>query len=324
MGTPPKVGLLYNPQSLHGAEWYNKQIHKLSAQKQPLAIGTQTPEEIPAALQKFAASSITHLAVIGGDGTLDATLTAMRNHSPFQTEPILALFNAGTTNMTFRDVGFKTRKHGPLRQFIAAAENNKLKLKQHRPLYIDSPSLTRPLYGFFLGTAAIPRAIHHTRQKYHQKGLTNSLSEGATILTSLFRLLRRKNVQQDALLAPVQNNIALDGKQKKGPAVLLMVTSLDKLLVGIKPYHGKQNQGFSVTGIFYPYGHVWQNIPTLLNGKNELPFTTNNNFIATQGQVCSLTFDGEWTLDGEMYHATSNAPLTVTQANPLTFAVGVA
>ena len=322
MSKTSKVGVLYNPNSRHGLSWFEKQSAQLQG-SHIFAIGTKDLDDLPEALQAMAREGITHLAVIGGDGTLDAILTALRNHQPFAHEPVIALFDAGTTNMTFKDVGFKSRRRDPLREFVQGAAKNSLNVKKHRPLLIKSAALNQPLYGFFMGMAAVPRAIHQTRSKFHQKGLTNSLSEGATILTSLTRLLRQKNLETDPILSPVPIEINLDGHNKRSSATLLALTSLRKLLVGIKPYHGS-NDGFSVMGIFHPCDGLFKKLPALLYGTHELPLSPDNNLAATQGHNCVLTFDGEWTLDGEMHQTTSQTPLTIEQGAPITFAVGVA
>lgn len=314
-----KVGVLYNPNSRNGLKWYNRQAPGLDPSV--LALGTETPAHIPGALTRMAQAGVTHLAVVGGDGTLDAVLTALRNNQPFTHEPVIGLFNAGTTNMTFKDVGFKTLTRRPLERFVRGAHTGRLRLKQHQPLWVHSESLQAPQVGFFLGIGAVPRAIHHTRQTYHEKGITNGVSEGAMLLGAVWRLMRRDDIEHDELLRPITCQVKTPHNQKEVEMVLLTVTSLEKLLVGLRPY--RENQpSLSVMGIFHPYTNLMRQMPALLFGTRELPLENSDNITATQQDKCELAFDGEWTLDGEMFQATKGAPVRIHLASPITFAVG--
>lgn len=320
MGQAAQAGILYNPNSRHGSEWYRKQLPSLVSFNY-LSKGTDSVADIPEVLAAFAKEGVTHLAVIGGDGTLDAVLTAMRNHKPFVTEPVIGLFNAGTTNMTFKDLGFKTYSRAPLARFVSGAQNGTLTTKAHQPLYVESTSLKKPLIGFFMGMAAVPRAIHQTRENYHKKGITNGISEGATVLSSIWRLIRNKDVEHDSLLKPVKNIITLDEGKHEAQTILLTVTSLEKLLVGLRPI--KRNPAeVAIMGIFSPYSKLVRHLPALLFGTRRLPLTKNGNFTATTSTACELTFDGEWTLDGEMYQSTKEHPVRIRPAESFTFAVG--
>ena len=315
-----KIGILHNPNSRNGSLWYKKQISTLGKER-VLAVSSKDVSEIPSALAQMANAGVTHLAIVGGDGTLDAVLTALRHYSSFENEPIIGLFNAGTTNMTFKDLGFKTYSRKPLLKFIQSAHAGRLKLKSHKPLRVQSQELKHPLLGFFLGVGAIPRAIHYTRQKYHKKGITNSLSEGAVILSSLWRLIQSSNIQEDLLLKPIQSKLTLEQGEKTSDMVMLSITSLEKLLIGLRPYKTNKEH-LSIMGISHPYNNLIKNIPELHKGTKELDVMQDTNLLATQSPWCTIAFDGEWTLDGEMFQSTHNAPLEITLAAPLDFAVG--
>lgn len=316
------VGILYNPNSRHGDAWYQKQIKRGAQIGGIHVIRTQGNEAILPALEKMAQQGITHLGIIGGDGTLDAILTVLRNNSLFKKEPVIALFRAGTTNMSFKDIGFKSKAFVPLRAFLKSAQNGQLRTKQHTPLMVQTLANPAPVFGFFLGAAAVPRAIHHTRRKFHTKGITNGVSEGATIGKSLWQLLRNKNIKTSPILRPVPTQITFQKEPLiETQTIVLTLTSLNKLLLGLRPQQS-QSGGFSVMGITHPYKSLFKHLPTLLFGRKPTGNEAENGYITRTTTACTLHFDGEWTLDGEMFQAKAHQPLTVTQAQPFTFAIG--
>src|SRR3546814_1330268 len=76
-------------------------------------------------LDSFAADGVDVVAVAGGDGTVQAVLTALYGRRPFRRPPLLAVLPRGTTNMTAADIGLPRRGDkdtlGSLARLLAAA-----------------------------------------------------------------------------------------------------------------------------------------------------------------------------------------------------------
>ena len=315
-----KVGVLYNPNSRSGAAWFDKQ-KKYANLDSVMVARTEKLSDVPARLEAFAKGGVTHLGVIGGDGTLDGVITHIRNHSSFAKEPVLAVFDAGTTNMSYKDVGFKARGSKQLARFINAAEKDHLATKSHQPLKVSSKSLSTPVYGFFMGMAAVPLAIHETRKKFHKKSISHGLSEGMTIAGAVWQLIRNNEMTDDSILSPVHTKITVGAQSHEADTILLTVTSLNRLLVGIHPPKGKNPM--AIMAIFSPYSNFLGHLPALLFGTRQIPFKKDGEFASQRLDACELAFEGEWTLDGEMFKATKDKPLRLSAADPFTFATGI-
>ena len=315
-----KVSVLYNPNSRTGAAWFDKQKRYANLDG-VLVARTDKLSDVPARLKEFADEGVTHLGIIGGDGTLDSAITHIRNDRPFSQDPVLAVFNAGTTNMSYKDVGFKVWGSKQLANFINAAEKDNLTTKNRQPIKVTSESLSSPVYGFFMGMAAIPLAIHQTRKKFHKKSVSHGLSEGMTIAVALWQLIRNGEITDDSILSPVEVEISVGLESQKVDTILLSVTSLSQLLVGIRPPKGREP--LAIMAIFRPYSNFLGHLPALLFGTRQIPFKKNGEFASQRTDVCELTFDGEWTLDGEMFKATKDKPLRLSAADPFTFATGI-
>ena len=78
----------------------------------------RTPEEVAAALVKFAGQEVDLVTINGGDGTIQAALTTLLHQRPFEKLPLLAVLRAGTTSMTARDVGLQGSAEKGLKRLL--------------------------------------------------------------------------------------------------------------------------------------------------------------------------------------------------------------
>ena len=101
------VGLLTNPRS-GGNKKGLTEIHDLLA-KWPDVLHQEafTPDGMTEALVDFSRNGVDLVVINGGDGTVQAVLTAIGRDEIFARPPLLALLCAGTTSMLPRDVGVK-------------------------------------------------------------------------------------------------------------------------------------------------------------------------------------------------------------------------
>jgi len=198
-----------------------------------------TPQEIEQSLTALAAVAPEFLIVNGGDGTVDMVLRLLLNHNPFPEFPSLLLLKGGTTNMTHRDCAPNGKPHKVLRCFLET-----LGSRQHvtcrRPLQVSCSGYEdTPLYGFFLGTGAIARIVRHVHEKKPQKASSYFLGELLILLSTLIRLVLRKDLQKDKLLKP--SILIRDGEKKEH--IFLAVSALKNLVAGIKTLASEESIG---------------------------------------------------------------------------------
>ena len=170
-----RMGILNNPLS-GGNRKGLKEIREAASAAQPevLQREVQTPEDVTETLADFARQEVNIVVVNGGDGTVQAALTAIFNHHFFETKPTLAVLpSAGTTSMIAGDVGLKGSRMGALQKLFnwVRTNNNRAIMIQRPVLKVQVPSLKTPIYGMFFGAAVIYQATHFCLQKVHTRGV---------------------------------------------------------------------------------------------------------------------------------------------------------
>jgi len=76
--------------------------------------------DVQAALEDFRRRRLNLIVVNSGDGTIQAALTVLLGQQLFDSTPVLALLNGGTTNMTHQDLGVGGPPGEALRRVIAS------------------------------------------------------------------------------------------------------------------------------------------------------------------------------------------------------------
>ena len=287
------------------------------------AAATGDLDEMAAALDRFAEAGVAVLAVHGGDGTVDAVITALRTRSLFTREPALALLSGGTTNMTHADVGLPGAPAAALARLQAAvaAGLTPEQMVARAPIRMTRPDAwpeAAPFYGFFFATAAIPRVIRQTRQRYHRHGLTGRGSEALAIAGSLRRLLSGR-VTSDSLLYPQTLRLQCDAAPvREVSSVVLLATTLERLLLGLRPAPPAPGR-IGVAGLVHPYRHLGRALPAFLRGRPLPPRAEGQGLWRAQVEMLSVGGEGEATLDGELFPTQLAAPLHLTRAAPVQF-----
>jgi ABC-type uncharacterized transport system substrate-binding protein len=101
-----RIGMLNNPLSGGNRNGLQK-IRQAAAAAHPevLQREVQTPTDVKETLADFARQEVNLLVVNGGDGTVQAALTAIFHKNFFETMPVLAVLrSAGTTSMIAGDI----------------------------------------------------------------------------------------------------------------------------------------------------------------------------------------------------------------------------
>src|SRR5690625_31383 len=118
-----RPALLHNPHS--GANRKSRKAIRraLTGYPQLPQYEVHQPESVAAALRGCAAQDANLIIINGGDGTVQAALTALFHNSPFERPPLLALLHAGSTSMTASDAGLKGKPHRALKRLMSNLES---------------------------------------------------------------------------------------------------------------------------------------------------------------------------------------------------------
>jgi hypothetical protein len=104
------------------------------------------------------------------------------------------------------------------------------------------------------------------------------------------------------------------------PVVQLLITSLQRLFLGLRPYWGKEQNALHTTWIEKPTRKVLRSFPAVIRGRENRHVTPENGYFSHNADRIQLHMDGIFTLDGEMHPASREyGPLTISNGGTLEF-----
>lgn len=311
------MGVLSNPRSGGNKKGYGKVRDFLARNPGIHHAEAVTPAEVQAALAGFAARNVDLLAVNGGDGTVQAALTALYGRPPVSPPPLLALLQAGTTSMHARDVGVRGEPAAGLariRAWSGDPRRNEKHLHRRPVLRVSRETAAEPLCGMFFGAGAIPTGIDICHGSLNPGGKRGELIPGLIIGRFLLAALSGN----DRLLPATDMGVGLDGAPPRRSGYLFaMVTTLERLFLGLHPFWGEGNGPLHFTALKTKPSHLLRNLPSLLAGRRTASATPDNGYLSHNASRIILDFRGRFTLDGELFEA--QAPLTIEAAGPARF-----
>ena len=299
-GRPLRVGVLSNP--LSGGHRNGLKVIRdaIAAHQDALHQEVRTPTEVASALDDFARKEVDLVAINGGDGTIQAALTALFNRQPFSTLPLLAVLRTGTTSMTARDVGLEGSEEGALIKLLTWARTGEgsPKILRRRVLRVQSALDSEPLYGMFFGAAGIYQGIRFCNDRLLRSGFRGEFGPGLTIVLFLLSIASGRG----RYVKPVPINIGLDGDPpEQRDWLVLLISTLERLFLGLRPYWGTESGPLYYTAISARPQHLLRALPSLLRGRKCRHGTPENGYFSQNVREARLTFNSGYTLDGELF-----------------------
>ncbi len=314
-----RVGILHNP--LSGRNRRNPNLIPSVRVQFPevFCAEVKTPDDIRQALETFAEQEVQCVVIVGGDGTVQATMGALLYHCPFQPIPWLALFPAGTANLMAGDVGLGKFERATLERFLRYAKNHDDPPRcETRPiLRIRFPEEREPLHGMFFGAGAI---YHGTKMGLDTKGSIGRLGEwGAGLI--VIRFLWALATGSRKGLETIRVQVTADGiTQETQEYLVLLITTLNRLFLGMKPFWNHAPSPLRYTALRVPYQYLWRVLPTLLCGQSHPLATKEHGYISEKLLEVRLVLDGGFILDGEVYTSSKpHEPLILDSPGELSF-----
>lgn len=314
-----RVGILHNPLSGRNKRKPNLFQEVLFQHPEVAKAEIQTPADILDALKMFAQDQVTCVVVNGGDGTIQAAMGVLFHHRPFAAMPRLAVLPAGTANLIAGDVGVGKFEPQVLEQFLTEAQSSTPKLRiETRPiLRIRFPEEREPLHGMFFGAGAI---YHGTQMGLQTKQSIGRLGEwGAGLILLKFLLAVATGSRKG--LNPIRVQVtAGESTSVQDEFVLLMVTTLDRLFLGMKPFWGASSGPLRYTSLRVPYRYLWRVLPTLLRGRAHALAISSHGYRSENFSEIRLRFESGFVLDGEVYSSSNpEEPLILDSPGELSF-----
>lgn len=188
------------------------------------------PTDIDRDLQAIAATDPELLVISGGDGTVQAVLTALGDTFGAAPPPI-AVLPAGKTNLIAQDLGAGNSAFAALERVLAIVRGDMKKHIVHRNLMSLDGGVSgqRPVLGMFLGGAGLADIILYCRHKIYPLGMSNRLSHGLTLVASILAVLTGL---KSKYLPPQPSHITITtpNQELRGRYQVVLATTLHSLL----------------------------------------------------------------------------------------------
>lgn len=310
-----KAGLLINPRSGkssgHGLALAEKLRGTASVHTEVL----QQFSDLTPALHRLAESGVTDLFISSGDGTIQAIQTEIAERNVFPNMPRLALLPHGTTNMTAADVGFRRKTIDAQADYVACMEPGET--RERPTLRAVNPADGKPRHGMFLGTGAVSEATLFCQRAFNARGVKGNTAVLATLGPALARTLFTKPNPTDTerFDRPFDITVSLEGKEmSSGPQLLMLATTLDKLILGTRPFWGGKNAGIRVTTFPYPVPSIARWIIPIMFGREDRRVPPGAESRATNR--LSVSSPVSYVIDGEFFDGPKDEPLQL-ETGPL-------
>jgi diacylglycerol kinase family enzyme len=256
--------------------------------------------QLPRHLDAFAAAKIETLYISSGDGTVHAIQTELAERQPFKKLPRLGLLPHGTTNMTAADLGLRLRKPNEQAAFIMADRISEV--SERATVKAVNPRDGKPRHGMFLGAGAVAQATRFTQERVHGAGLKGELASFATLAGAVTRALlsRPRPGDQTRIDRPHVMIVATDGRTvTQGDQLMLIATTLDRLILGTRPFWGGKQGPLRVTVFPYPLPSVIRWLVPLMYGGEARRVPAGALSFSCQGFEIETASD--FVMDGEFF-----------------------
>lgn len=272
------------------------------------------------ALRGFASSGCTDLFISSGDGTVQAIQTLLAEKRIFPALPRICLLPHGTTNMTAADIGYRATNIAAQAAFISARVPQEVRVRP--TVRAANPRDGQPRHGMFLGTGALSAATRHTQLSLNDKGVKGNFATFVALAGAVGKSLFSAPNPHDAkrfdrpfpITVKSGNDVLASGTQ-----LLALATTLDKLILGTRPFWGGKSGPIRVTTFPYPVPNLprWF-LPAIMGGENRTapPGATSHAVSA-----CSIETPAEFVIDGEFFDAPEGEALRIESGPEFTYII---
>lgn len=271
------------------------------------------------ALTDLAADDIELLVVNGGDGTLQAVLTALLEDRPFDDLPLLAVLPRGLTNMSASDVGLRGKPNQALSRLadLWRGQNLTQGIATRNVLRLENIPNSPVQRGMFFGAGGISRAIEYCRAKVHPWRIEADWAAGLTLMGVIASWMLRGG--RSDVVNGQTIGVSLDNAQETSEELLLaLATTLDMLVMKSRPFWHQKGEPLRYTAVCYPPEHLLRSARKVLYGGNERDLPARS-YTSRGAHSIQLRFDGRFTLDGQMFDATADEPLVLSAPDRVDF-----
>jgi diacylglycerol kinase (ATP) len=304
IGRPIRAAVLSNPDGgFNRRRDHLDQARRAAATFDAVHVEASRPEEIIAAVRRFDAEGVELLVVNGGDGTVQMVLTALFADDRESAAPLLALVPGGTSNTIPGDVGWARRPPDGIRAALAAARRGRLEghIARRPVLRVESPLWERPKCAMQFSAGAIYNAITFAKREIEGRGAHGAAGPLVTLAWFVITVLSGRARE---IFPPMLVSGSIDGRPLRGgPHLGVLVSTLDHLFFGIRPFWGSGPGRLRYSALGYRPRRLALALWPLLRGRRGRFASPENGYTSCNGEHIELEIDAGFTLDGELFDA---------------------
>ena len=308
---PPSVAILSNHMSTRNQQdcgWLNDIVAAHDC-VQHFIIDKIT--DVPTILAQCAANEIETLVVDGGDGTAGLVFSGLLNDGPYTSPPVLALLPSGKTNMTAAAWSLSGDRREALASLLRKNANGNLANAIHtQPVLALYQNGAPTRHGAFFGGADVVDGILYCRKNIYPRGWPNTVSHVAAVAILFWRAMTGGKQGGTIKVTGEQN-----GWQQDGRFYVVIATTMDKMLLGMRPDPKVGDGPVHYISLRPGAGAALSTVPNMLRRR----LKQSNKRTVRRTASITFAFDGSYTLDGELYDASEDKPLTIDGNQALRF-----
>jgi hypothetical protein len=311
-----RIGIISNPHSERNKALRWPRLDPAFKRAGVLQVELERFSELPQIVADFSAAGVELIVVDGGDGTVQALLTALLNDAALPVVPQITVVPSGMTNLIAADVGLKGHRSS-LRHFLDGyAKNAPLRVARRPTIRLEIlPRSTacsgQVTYGMFFGTAAVYNTAQFALQHIHPAGIKHTAGVVTALAVATSRLLCRDDAWRDGECI----DVAVDGVElEPRRRFLLLATTLHRLVLGMRPFWDDRSGPLRFLDIAAP-PHRFSRalLPTLLGRPRK--WMAANGYRSGRADQLKMVLNSPFMLDGQVFHPES-AQTVILSAGP--------
>ncbi len=312
--------MILNPRSFRAsagnlAARVRELAHRLGAE----VIEATEPSTLALAIDRAIAAGGRPLAVVAGDGTVQAIVDHIARAGETGRNPALLILGGGRTNLIAADLGSR----GRVLQRLATHLNRPVSgmhatMRERHTLVVEQESAPAR-HGFFLAGAhldGIIRACHAYRESGSSALHTGHLSSAYTVMRlGLTRVLGRNPL-------PDKPDLTIDAGELgalRGPTRLLLASTLSHSNGPVSPFANRGAGILQCTAVSGLARRVLMRLPRMLLGRYSPDMIPQDGYLSGRCEQIVVTGLARYTLDGEKFACDPARPVTIRIGAPLRF-----
>jgi diacylglycerol kinase (ATP) len=316
-----RAGLIVNPLAGKASGKGIALAQRLEGQPGVTVCVIERFQQLSGFVDRMARDGVTDLFISSGDGTIQEILTQIAERGPFARLPRIGLLPHGTTNLSASDVGF--RNHALDAQVAFLTNPTPSELCPRHAIRCANPGDGKVRHGMFVGTGAIATATLYCQKAFNAQGVKGQRAVAGTLLTAVRKYLFSAPDPTDETRfdRPYPITVEAQGRRyAEGPQLLQMSTTLDRLVLGMRPFWGVRHAPIRTTVLPYPVPSIlrWM-LPVMYGGENRKTPPGAASFCSDALTVSSETM---FVIDGEFFPAPAGEPLRLETGPLFTFVRG--